>query len=144
MIRYLEERLINASAQEVYDAIIDFPVYVSWNPWIHFAKKNSDGTVTVKTRINGKEKVFKHKILAEDPAKQFHWCDLGWFTKLAFGQRVRTLEARDEGSCLYRCELRVEGIAEGLADKTHGTFMREGMEREADALKEYLESRQAC
>jgi hypothetical protein len=59
---------------------------------------------------------------------------------LAFGQRIRYIEKISENQCHYKCELRVERIAEKLADITHGAFMRSGMKREADALKSQAES----
>ncbi len=140
MILYREERVIKATDQKVFDIIADFSNYSAWNQWIHFAQENQDGTVTVKTRIKGKEKTFGHKMIEATAPHTFHWCDMGWFTKLAFGQRIRHIEKISDSECKYSCELRVEGIAEKLADKTHGQFMREGMKAEADSLKVYAES----
>lgn len=140
MIQYFEERIINTSAQKLFDVILDYSSYSKWNTWIHFAEKNADGTVTVKTTINGKEKIFQHKIIEVSPPHTFHWCDMGWFTKLAFGQRIRSIEALSENQCRYVCELRVTGLAEKLADKTHGRFIIEGLKKEADSLKSHLEN----
>lgn len=140
MIQYVEERIIHASDQQVFDAILDYASYPKWNAWIHFAQENADGTVTVKTTIKGKERIFQHKIIEISPPHTFHWCDMGWFTKLAFGQRIRTIEAISEHQSRYRCELNVEGLAEKLADRTHGNFMREGLKKEADSLKSYLDN----
>lgn len=140
MILYQEQRIINAPAQKVFNAIVDYSSYSLWNPWIHFAEENLDGTVTVKTTINGKEKTFQHKIVECSPPNTFHWCDMGWFTKLAFGERLRKIEALSEHQCRYVCELRVTGLAKKLADKTHGCFMREGLSKEADSLKAYVEA----
>ena len=140
MIQYIEERIIQASDQKVFDIISDFPAYQQWNKWIHFAGKNSDGSISVKTMIKGKEKTFHHKVIESSSPHTFHWCDMGWFTKLAFGQRIRTIKKVSDSECLYRCELRVEGIAEKIADKTHGNFMKLGMEKEADSLKAFAET----
>ena len=140
MIQYIEERIIQVSDQKVFEIISDFSSYSKWNKWIHIAEENADGTVTVKTTIKGKEKTFQHKMIEATSPHTFHWCDLGWFTKLAFGQRIRHIEKISENECRYRCELRVEGIAEKLANKSHGAFMREGMKKEADSLKLYAES----
>lgn len=140
MIQYIEERRIQAPDHKVFDVISDFNNYQNWNQWIHFAKQNLDGTVTVRTTIKGKEKTFQHKMIESVSPHTFHWCDMGWFTKLAFGQRIRKITHLSESECLYRCELRVEGIAEKLADKSHGNFMRAGMLAEADSLKIYVES----
>ena len=140
MILYQEQRIINASVQKVFDVIVDYSSYSLWNRWIHFAEENLDGTVTVKTTINGKEKTFQHKIIEVSPHHTFHWCDMGWFTLFAFGQRLRNIEALSEHQCRYVCELRVTGLANKLADITHGRFMREGLTKEADSLKAYVEA----
>jgi uncharacterized protein YndB with AHSA1/START domain len=76
VISYIEERIINAPDQKVFDIISNFSNYQQWNTWIHFAEQNADAVVTVKTTLKGKEKTFQHKMIEVKPPHTFHWCDL--------------------------------------------------------------------
>ncbi|WP_081622464.1 SRPBCC domain-containing protein [Gordonia kroppenstedtii] len=140
VIVYREVRDISATPEQVYDVLTDLDGYDQWNPWV----VRASGTVAAGSKVDvwpllrGKEQHYRHRILEADRGRRFVWCDLGWFTLFAKGERHRTLEPSD-GGCRYTVELRLNGIAKSTADKQFGQSMREGLAAEADALKTYCE-----
>lgn len=140
---YSEERHIAASAETVWQLIADFAHYTDWNPWIVHAEGDTapGSAVTVTARFGGHSGQYRHRMIAANCPTDFHWCDVGWFTLFAKGERIRWITPIDDGHCHYRVELRISGIAAGLADRQYGDFMRGGLKAEADALKATAEQR---
>ncbi|HEY9036046.1 MAG TPA: SRPBCC domain-containing protein [Pseudomonadales bacterium] len=138
---YAEERTVAASAETVWDIIADLPRYAEWNPWIYHAegdiRKNS--AVTVSAQFGKQGGTYQHRMIAAERPSLFHWCDVGWFTVFADGERIRNITPIDETHCLYRVELRVTGMAAALADRFYGDFMRGGLKAESNALKQRAE-----
>lgn len=143
---YTEVRTIQASDAQVYDILADLPRYHEWNPWICSAQGKVEAGEKLKvTAVMGKLRpVFAHKMIAANRPSLFHWCDLGWFTLLAYGERKRSIQAVDKSSCVYTVELSVTGMAAYLAHIFMGEFMSNGLKVEADALKIRAETKQAC
>lgn len=142
VITYREVRDIAASPEHVYDVLTDLAGYDQWNPWVVGAA----GTVSPGNKVDvwpllrGKQQHYRHRILEADRGRRFVWCDLGWFTLFAKGERHRTLEPTETG-CRYIVELRLNGIAKNMADKQFGESMRAGLAAEADALAVRCEER---
>ena len=92
-LHYIEERTINASAEQVYDVIADFSRYGEWNPWIERIEGEPipDTELVVDAVMGNERPQFRHRMLTADKPHVFHWCDLCWFTLLAKGDRKRTL-----------------------------------------------------
>jgi hypothetical protein len=86
-----------------------------------------------------KRPVFQHRLIAAQRPHLFHWCDVGWFTLFAYGERKRTIVALDKSHCEYTVELEVTGIGSAIANLFFGKFMREGLSAEASALKDRAE-----
>ena len=147
MLSYKEERFVRASAEAVYDAMTDFESYEKWNPWIYRAEGNADVGSWVKVwatmgdPANGKgsKQSYEHLVLAADRPNYFRWCDVGWFTKLAYGERIRHIEQIKEGECCYKVELRVTGLGSYFAGWFFGKAMKNGLKAEADELTKYVE-----
>ena len=141
MINYSEKRIIQASAERVFDTVKDISNYPSWNPWVinGVGEVKEGGAITVTAAMGRLRPKFKHKILSANSPDLFHWCDLGFFTVFAYGERKRTFKALDNGQCEYQCDLTVTGMGTFWAKIFFGRFMAEGLCAEADALKLYLE-----
>lgn len=141
MQKLVETIDIEAPDHVVYDVITDLARYREWNPWILHA----EGSVTPGNRVKvtlhmfGRDQVFDHRILATEKPHTFHWCDVGWFTAFAYGDRLRNIEALTSERCRYRVELRIEGIAERLTQWIFGRQLREGLHAETQALKAWAE-----
>ena len=142
---YIEERTIAASANTVWNIVADLAHYADWNPWIHRAEGSIEpgAAVSVSARFGKQGGTYQHRMIAAENPTLFHWCDVGWFTLFADGERIRHIAPIDEKHCLYRVELHVTGIAAGIADYFYGDFMRGGLKAEADALKARAEQ-QPC
>jgi len=141
MIIYKEERDIAAPDSHVYDIIANISEYHLWNPWICDAsgEVTVGKTLLVKAVLGKSRPVFTHKMLAAERPSLFHWCDVGWFTVFAYGQRIRHIKQSKDNQCVYTVELKVSGVAAFMANLIFGKFMRDGLNAEADALKRYAE-----
>ena len=149
MLHFIEEREIAASAEQVHAILNDIAHYKDWNPWIIDATGSTevDGMLQVTANMavgnlnktKPRTQVFQHKMLVNDAPNIFHWCDIGWFTFLADGNRKRVLTVIDENRCHYRVELQVTGIATALVKLFFADFMQRGLKTESDALLQHAE-----
>lgn len=147
MLSFKEERYIRAPAETVYDSITDFANYPKWNPWIREAE--GEALVGAWVKVNaimgnpakgkGSPQKFEHLIMAAERPNYFRWCDVGWFTKLASGERIRKIEKVNDDECCYKVELVVKGPGAYMAKWFYGKAMKNGLKAEADSLKEYAE-----
>jgi len=142
MFVLVEERLIHADVETVYDISTDLLQYDKWNPWnISASHKAVVGEFSHITVILGKKQMtVRHKILEMITNQSFVWCDTGFFTYFAYGQRSRTFQVTENG-VLYRCELKVTGILSFLAKLLYLKKIRIGMQAESDALQQTAENR---
>ncbi len=133
---------IDAPDHLVYEVIADLPHYREWNPWIYHAEGQATpgGRVVVKMRMLGKERCFDHRVLSTQPPHTFHWCDVGWFTALAYGDRLRKIERIADDKCRYQVDLRIKGVAEHLTRWLLGNALAQGMRQETFALKARAEN----
>ncbi|MGY8775887.1 SRPBCC domain-containing protein [Spongiibacter tropicus] len=139
---YTTELHINADAEAVYAAIADFNSYSQWNPWlIQAGGVCAEGElVDVTVRLGRRVMSVQHKVLETVPGRVLRWCDLGWFTKAAYGERCRTIEPLATGGVRYRNELPVTGPLAWLAHLFTGRALQQGMQAENEALKRFVES----
>lgn len=139
---FKQQVIIKASPENVFQVLTDFASYKNWNPWIIEANGVAElgEEVGVATKMYGLPASFNHKVIALEPFKHFAWCDLGFFTHFAYGERHRFLQALPDGGCEYRVELRITGFANKLTALLFGPFMRQGLYQEALALRQYCEA----
>lgn len=139
---YRQQRSIAAPDNLVFQVIADLANYHQWNPWIRSASGNTTpGSIIEVTALMGKRRQhYRHRILAADSPELFHWCDIGWFTLFAYGERKRTIRRLSDEHCCYTVELRISGIARGIAQHFFGRAIELGMAQEADALQQYCEA----
>ena len=142
MLKLAQEALIDAPAGTVFDVITDLPRYAEWNPWIiRAAGTPSEGAeITVRSLVGGRPLRVNHRILRSQKDREFRWCDLGWFTRLAYGERARWLEPRGEGKVSYRVELTITGVLAPVVKAVLGRSLAWGLEAETRALKQRAES----
>lgn len=137
----IEKAIIDAEPQAVFDALTDFSAYPLWNPWIVSVNGECTPghTVTAQVMLAGKQKTVRHRIERVEAPELFQWCDLGWFTVLAFGRRTRYLSRLPDGRCDYRVELSISGPLAWLVDGLYRKPLCHGLGRETLALKAWLE-----
>ena len=132
--------IIRARPEEVFAAITDFGTYGQWNPWLIKAVGDCrpGADVVVNAYVRGKLQQYHHEILEVSPPYVFHWCDKGWFTIFAYGDRRRVLKPHPEGT-EYTVTLNVSGPFEFIVQRFFGKSLEAGMNNETNALKSYLE-----
>jgi ribosome-associated toxin RatA of RatAB toxin-antitoxin module len=145
IVTLTEERIINATPTQVYQALINVNNYHLWNPWIRQAEGIARVGSNVKVAIDlGRNRLehYDHNILACESDRYFAWEDKGWFTLFAKGSRHRYLQLTEEGSTHYKVELTIQGVFANVAHKKFGRAMAKGLASEADGLKKFCEFNQ--
>jgi hypothetical protein len=143
MLTLTEQVSIEAKAETVFDVITDFARYGEWNPWLPTASgKPAEGEmIDVSVRLGqNKTTDVRHHVLTSKRGVEFRWCDTGWFTALAYGERARYLVPLAGGGVEYRVELRFTGVASALVRALYGRAMAAGLKAETLALKARAES----
>ncbi len=127
---------VEAPPDVVYEVISQVARYAEWNPWV----TSGEGTagkigdeVVVLVKLGKRTMRVGHRVLVAAPGERFGWCDLGWFTPLASGRRLRWIEPFDGGSRLVS-QIRLYGPFARVAWLLHGASIRKGMAAEASAL----------
>lgn len=135
-ITYRTERHIAASAEDVYDRLVDLEGYAHWNTWLIRASgvPSPGAVVEVWPVLKGRPQHYRHLILETSRPSRFAWRDMGWFTLFACGERHRQLHPTPEGHCHYQVELRLNGPFAWLAARAFGRDLEKGLNDEADAL----------
>lgn len=87
---------INALPGQVFTVLADFASYRLWNPWIVDARGEcrEGEVITVSVDMGGPLKSVRHRVDRVSAPDFLQWSDLGWFTRLAYGQRTRKLTGR--------------------------------------------------
>ncbi len=141
MLTIQEQTVVNASPETVFNIITDLDRYEEWNPWITEAcgTPEEGRLIKVKAKMGDRIISVQHRILISNPNIEFRWCDVGWFTKLAYGERARFIKSLASGNVEYRVELTVTGSFCWFVKLVYGTFLETGLKTETDALKERAE-----
>jgi hypothetical protein len=142
MLKLVEETTIRARPDAVFRVMTDFARYGEWNPWICEARGVAEEgeVIAVKVKLGKTTTSVAHRILTNVPGVELRWCDLGWFTKIAYGERARWLEPLPGGDVAYRVELTVTGIGWRLVRALYGRALATGMKEETLALKHRAET----
>jgi hypothetical protein len=128
---------VAAPPATVYRTIADVGAYAQWNPWVVKVEGTAaqpGDEVMADVILGGKRPMrVRHRVLVASPPYRFGWCDVGWFTVLASGRRLRWIEATAGGS---RVTTRIQlwGPFAWLAWRMHGRAIRDGMATEGNAL----------
>ena len=141
MPRYTAEIQIDTPPGAVFGVMVDLARYAEWNPWLVSARGEvrTGAVVDVTARMGRREMQVAHEILEVEPDRALRWCDLGWFTRIAYGERARVLEEH-AGGTRYRCELSVTGVGAALVGPLYGRALADGLAAETRALKARAES----
>jgi hypothetical protein len=127
---------IDAPPEVVYRAIADVASYSEWNPWCSRGEGSTErpgDEVSIDVKLRGRSMRVRHRVLVAAPGERFGWCDLGWFTLLGSGRRLRWIERAGEGSRVVS-RIKLYGPLAHFAWRTHGESIRAGMAAEASSL----------
>ncbi|MCP4610700.1 MAG: SRPBCC domain-containing protein [Planctomycetes bacterium] len=141
MLTIQEQTIVNASPETIFNIITDLDRYEEWNPWITEACgiPEEGQLIKVKAKMGDRIISVQHRILISNPNIEFRWCDVGWFTKLAYGERARFIKSLANGNVEYRVELTVTGPFGWFVKLVYGKFLEAGLKMETNALKERAE-----
>jgi hypothetical protein len=141
MLTIQEQTIVNASSDTVFNVITKLETYKEWNPWIVEASGIPDEgqLIEVKVKMGAKIISAQHRILVSKPNIEFRWCDVGWFTRLAYGERARFIKPLANGGVEYRVDLTVTGFLWWFVKLVYGKSMEAGLKAETNALKERAE-----
>lgn len=136
-----ETAMIDAPIDAVFHVLTDFAGYSRWNPWIIAVDGECQPgrVVTVRVDMGGKQRTVRHRLERVDAPVFLQWCDLGWFTIFAFGRRSRYLASLPSGLVEYRAMLSISGPLAWLVKRLYGRSLAEGLLRETQALKTFIE-----
>jgi hypothetical protein len=141
MLTIQEQTIVNASSDTVFNVITELETYKEWNPWIVEASGIPEEGQLVEVKVKMRAKIIsaRHRILISKPNMEFRWCDVGWFTRLAYGERARFIKSLANGGVEYRVELTVTGLFWWFVKLVYGKSMEAGLKAETNALKERAE-----
>jgi len=136
-----ESIAIDAPPRAVIAVLTALDRYHEWNPWIVRARGEVavGAIVRVHARLGARTMAVRHQILALDPERELRWCDHGWFTRIAYGERARVALPRGAGSA-YRCTLSITGLGARLVEAMYGRALAGGLAAETAALKARVEA----
>ncbi len=138
-----ETTFIQSSDEVVYNAVSQLDTYQQWNPWVIHCTNGDAGVgefSDVTVRLGNKTMRVKHEIVERTPYSRFVWCDTGWFTVFAFGQRERNIRVM-EGGVDYEVILTITGPLSFVAKWMYGKQLEAGLRDETRGLKEYCEQK---
>jgi hypothetical protein len=142
MFKLAAKTLIRAQPATVYGIISDIASYADWNPWnVRGEGTAEEGkTIAITAKLGKRQLTVHHRILVAKPNETFIWCDLGWFTRLAYGERARYLEPHRDG-VNYRVELTISGPLAWFVRWQMQRDLETGLRAEMEALKRRAELR---
>lgn len=141
MLTIQEQTIVNASSDTVFNVITELATYKEWNPWIIEASGIPEEGQLVEVKVKMRDKIIsvQHRILIIKPNIEFRWCDVGWFTRFAYGERVRFIKSLANGGVEYRVDLTVTGLFWWFVKLVYGKSLESGLKAETNALKERAE-----
>jgi hypothetical protein len=138
-----EEAVIDGDIATIWATLADLPAYADWNPWLVQAKGElkPGGTVWALVTMQGGAQMWaEHTVLVVEPNARLCWRDAGWNSLFVYGQRCRTLRAREDGKVFFQQDLLLDGPLAHFASLTTGPSLRAGMAAETAALKQRIEA----
>lgn len=143
-MRHIQTEItINAPCDIIWEVLMDFEKYSSWNPFIQSISGEPQVGSTLKVEIHppeAKSMVFKPKVLNVVPQSEFRWLGKGPLPGLFDGEHLFKLESIEETKTRFIHEEEFTGVLVGLSkkllDKTEVGFSHMN-----EALKEECEKR---
>lgn len=132
---------IQASAENVWNALLDFQSYPLWNPFItKIVGEPIVGTSIKVTLIapNSHSMIFKPTIIENNPNESFIWNGKLFLKGLFDGKHIFQIKQNEDNSCTFIQREIFSGL---LIRFFNPTNTKMGFELMNKALKEYVESR---
>jgi hypothetical protein len=134
---------INASAQKVWQILLDFSAYEQWNPFIRSIGGQAIEGSPLQVQIQppgGQRMAFKAKVLSAQPGREFRWLGHFILPGLFDGEHCFQLEALGENQVRLTHSERFSGLFLPLLAQSLDTNVRQGFEAMNQALKSRAEA----
>lgn len=130
--------LINASAERVWNLLMDAPAYPEWNPFIQQLEGTLAKGETIKAKIQppGKQAmIFKPIVLVCDTNKEFRWIGKLMIKGLFDGEHFFKLEAINAKQTKLIHGEQFSGLLTGILLAMIAKATKEGFHQMNEALK---------
>jgi len=133
---------IEAPPSEVWKVLVDLDQYPHWNRYATSAvgELRVGGEVQICVPRQGEKRGPVNNRVTELVIDQrLCWRSLSWYRFLVHGVRCRHLEARSDGSTLFREVETMHGPLAGVIQRAMASQLLRGIQVECDSLKEEVE-----
>jgi hypothetical protein len=108
-VKRIETRIEASSAtpEELWDVLMDFPSYPSWNPMVVAIKGEAELGHRLQTTIamkNGRRMKFSPKVVEYEPGRRFGWLGVLWVRGLFDGLHRFEIERGGSGAVFIHSE----------------------------------------
>ncbi|MCB0637160.1 MAG: SRPBCC domain-containing protein [Lewinella sp.] len=134
--------LINATPDQVWATLTDFPAYPEWNPFIRKLEgpvRTGESIVAHLSLDGQKTQVFRPVVKDYQPGQGFRWLGHLFIPGLFDGEHYFQLEALPEGGTRLIHGENFSGLLAGVIMWFIGAQTQSGFERMNAALKERVE-----
>ncbi|HEY0899898.1 MAG TPA: SRPBCC domain-containing protein [Sphingobacteriaceae bacterium] len=135
------EIIINANKERVWEILMDFRNYPTWNPFIISIKgEPKEGSRLTNTLLNGqKTMTFKPLVLKVTPNAYFEWMGSLWFKGLFDGRHYFKIEETGPGQVKLIHGEEFSGLLSSSILKQIGEKTRQNFIKMNGALKQLAE-----
>lgn len=133
---------IHASAEKVWDILMDFEKYPEWNPFVQSIEGIPSEGETIHVRMQlegGTAMTFKPKVLKVQPKKEFRWLGHLYISGLFDGEHYFQIEEGNSGEVYFTHGERFKGMLTSLFLSKIGESTQAGFEAMNLALKQRAE-----
>lgn len=132
---------IDAPAGQVWAALVDFPSYADWNPFVIRVRGAPvvGEAVRLTVVLGGRKMGRTHVVSRVDAPTTLAWTirsNAPWWIR---GERVQRVEALGPNRCRYTNDEQVHGLLGGIVGPLMGASVRAGLEAAGQGLKAHCE-----
>ncbi|OJJ22405.1 hypothetical protein BKI52_06910 [marine bacterium AO1-C] len=137
------EIIINASAQNVWNTLMDFDKHPEWNPFI--TKLTGEAKVGEKLHVeiqppNQKLSTFTPKVLTVQPNKHFSWRGTFLASFVMAGEHNYEIEELEPNKVKFKHYENFTGVLAGIIMKKIGEDTQKGFQMMNEAIKARAEA----
>lgn len=138
---------IKATPATIWNILMDFNAYPSWNPFIRSISGNGNKGSRLSATLcppNGKEMQFAPTVLQNKTAREFRWLGNLIVPYLFDGEHTFLLQENEDGTTTFHHYERFRGVLVPFLKKMLDTDTRQGFKLMNAKLKEMAESAAAA
>jgi len=133
---------IRSRPERVFRTLMNFSGYREWNPWLKDVEGEAQEGALVSVTPNMVSLFgfrLRYRLARIQPQDFLRWEEVAWFDFLFRTVREYHVYTRLGGSAIYAVSLRFCGPLAPLVGIFYRHSVRQGLRREAEALKSYCE-----